>query len=73
MDLANYRSDFIHIPSENIGNIVSIIGLLSDGMTLITTDERVKAIIEILNDNFQISLEILDLYSKIEEKIYMNL
>ena len=45
-----------------------MIGLLSDGMTLVTADERVKAIIEILNDNFQISAKTLALYAKIEEK-----
>lgn len=37
-------------------------------MTLITENERVKAIIEILNDNFQISAKTLALYAKIEEK-----
>lgn len=45
-----------------------MIGLLSDGMTLVTADERVKVIIEILNANFQISAETLALYAKIEEK-----
>ena len=32
-----------------------------------TADERVKAIIEILNDDYQISAKTLALYAKIEE------
>lgn len=43
------------------------IGLLSDGMELVTADERVKAIIEHLNTSFQISNETLALYSHIQE------
>ncbi|MEH7526191.1 HTH domain-containing protein [Bacillus sp. JJ1503] len=68
LEFSNHKADLAHLPHEKIGHIVSMIGLLSDGMTLVTADERVKAIIEILNDNFQISANTLALYAKIEEK-----
>lgn len=45
-----------------------MIGLLSGGMTLVTSVERIKAYIEILNDNFLISTKTLALYAKIGEK-----
>lgn len=68
LEFSNHKTDLAHLPHEKIGHIVSMIGLLSDGMTLVTADERVKAIIEILNDNFQVSARTLALYAKIEEK-----
>lgn len=68
LDFANHKTDLKNITSGKIGHIVSMIALLSDGMTEVTADERVKAIIEYLNDSFQISAETLALYSKIEEK-----
>ena len=68
LEFTNHKTDLSHLPHEKVGHIVSMISLLSDGMTLVTADERVKAIIEILNDNFQISAKTLALYAKIEEK-----
>lgn len=68
LEFSNHKTDLAHLPHEKVGHIVSMIGLLSDGMTLITENDRVKAIIEILNDNFQISAKTLALYAKIEEK-----
>ncbi|WP_077706746.1 HTH domain-containing protein [Virgibacillus dokdonensis] len=67
MEFANHKNDLEHLSHEQKGHIVSMIGLLSDGMTLVTADERVKAIIEILNGEFQISNETLALYAKIDE------
>ncbi|WP_308417927.1 HTH domain-containing protein [Halalkalibacter okhensis] len=68
LDFANYETDLAHLPHEKVGHMVSMIGLLSDGMTLVTSDERVKAITEILNQQFQVSFETLALYAKLEEK-----
>lgn len=45
-----------------------MIALLSEGMTQVIADERVKAIIEILNEKFEISSKTLALYAKIEER-----
>ncbi|NRD76632.1 hypothetical protein HPT25_03890 [Bacillus sp. BRMEA1] len=68
LNFSNHKTDLAHLPHEMTGHIGSIIALLSDGMALVTADERVKAIIEILNENFQISSKTLALYAKIEEK-----
>jgi predicted GTPase len=68
LDFSNHKTDLNHLSNEQNGHIVSMIALLSGGMTFVTADERVKAIIEILNDDYQISAKTLALYAKIEEK-----
>ncbi|WP_052343782.1 HTH domain-containing protein [Bacillus massiliigorillae] len=62
------NSTLSNLPFEKELEIGTFIGLLSDGMELVTADERVKAIIEHLNTSFQISNETLALYSHIEKK-----
>ncbi|MGN7400767.1 HTH domain-containing protein [Cytobacillus praedii] len=64
----NHKTDLAHLPHEKVVHSVSMIGLLSGGMTLVTSVERIKAYIEILNDNFLISTKTLALYAKIGEK-----
>ncbi len=68
LDFANYKTDLAHLPHDKIAETFSMIGLLSDGMTLVTADERLKTIIEILMDDFQFSKKTLALYANIEEK-----
>ena len=68
LDFSNHKNDLEHLSHEQKGHIVSMIALLSGGMTLVTADERVTAIIGILNDDYQISSKTLALYAKIEEK-----
>jgi predicted GTPase len=68
LDFSNHETVLNHLSHEQKGHIVSMIALLSGGMTLVTADERVKAIIGILNDDYQVSVKTLALYAKIEEK-----
>lgn len=68
LDFSNHKTDVNHLSDEQKGHIVSMIALLSGGMTLVTADERVTAIIGILNDDYQISSKTLALFAKIEEK-----
>ena len=67
LDFSNHQPVLEHLSHEQKGHIYSMIALLSDGMTHVTADERVKAIIEILNESYQISSKTLALYAKIEE------
>lgn len=68
LDFSNQKNDLEYLSHEQKGHIVSMIAILSGGMTLVTADERVKTIIGILNDDYQISTKTLALYAKIEEK-----
>ncbi|MEX3745555.1 HTH domain-containing protein [Lysinibacillus xylanilyticus] len=68
LDYAYENSTLSNLPLEKELLIDTFIGLLSDGMELVTADERVKAIIEHLNTRFLISNETLALYSHIQEK-----
>jgi hypothetical protein len=45
LDFSNHKNDLEHLSHEQKGHFVSMIALLSGGMTLVTADERVKAII----------------------------
>lgn len=68
LDYAYENTTLSNLSLEKELLIGNFIGLLSDGMELVTADERVKAIIEHLNTSFQISNESLALYSHIQEK-----
>jgi hypothetical protein len=68
LDYANHKNDLSHLPNEKIGDIGSMIGVLSDGMISIAPDERVTVLIEALNEDFQISSETLAIYAKIDEQ-----
>ena len=68
LEFVDYKTELDDLSHEMIVHIVSIISLLSMGMTHVTPDGRVKAIIEDLNEKFQISKETLALYAKIDEK-----
>lgn len=68
LEFVNYKTELDDLPHEKRLHIGIMIDLLSIGMTHVTADERVKAIIEVLNEKFQISPKTLALYAKVEEK-----
>ncbi|WP_251399284.1 HTH domain-containing protein [Ureibacillus chungkukjangi] len=65
IDFSDELDDLSHERKLHIGVMIA---LLSEGMTQVIADERVKAIIEILNEKFEISSKTLALYAKIEER-----
>ncbi len=68
VEYANHETSLNYLPHSKQADINELIVLLSIGLTAVTADERVTAIIEHLNDSFKISLKTLATYAKIEEQ-----
>jgi hypothetical protein len=62
----NNENNIYNSNIPNPAHLSNMIYMLSEGVAMIKEDDRVKGVIDVLRDEFEISYETLALYSKIE-------
>lgn len=66
VDYVNCKSNYNDLPLIERSSLFRIIIMMSDGIPMTSHDERVKAVIDVLVDMFQIKLETLAIYAGLE-------
>lgn len=62
-DYINKKNRIFDLPIEKQGLLVHLLNMLSAGMTLISEDERVKGVIDVLIEQFGLECETISLYA----------
>lgn len=72
LNFANGKDDLSTLSTSQRLDFIDLIGLLSFGMLEVDQSERVRAIIQVLNNKFELSIETIALYAKIDSKDLHN-
>lgn len=63
----NEKKELSDLPAEELGLLFHIIPMLSDGMTMVSEDERIKGVIDVLVETFGLKYETISLYARLEK------